>query len=354
MKSRCAILAVVLCFVLFPTSLLAKEKVYHLSFATFWPSTDFQVQEGHMKWIEEVEERTDGRIKVNMHAGEALLGAREIYQGVVDGVADIGSTCPAYTPGMFPLSEAFELPGYQNISALSASLTFHEGYKEIKDQLGIDMFEDVKVLTLWATGPGYLMTNSPVRNLQDLQGMEIRAVGGTVPPLEKLGAVTHAMPMSESYLALDQGIVQGILAPTDVLKGFKLAEVVDYATDTPFLYNVVFMQVMNKDKWNSLPKDLQKIVQEVSDEFAKKYGELRTAYTQQGLEYGINEHGLEAIELSSKEEQKWLDRIQPVVTNWVQEKSQKGLPAQETVDIVQELDAQFSEKYAGYECEIPE
>ena len=354
MRWKFAILALVLCIVILPASLLAKDKVYHFSFATFWPSTDFQVQEGHLKWIEEVEERTDGRIQINMHAGEALLGGREIYQGVVDGVADIGSTCPAYTPGMFPLSEAFELPGYHNVNALAASLTFHEGYKKIKDDLGIDMFEDVKVLTLWATGPGYLMTKSPVHNLEDLQGMEIRAVGGTVPPLEMLGAVTHAMPMSESYLALDQGIVQGILAPTDVLKGFKLADVVGYATDTPFLYNVAFMQVMNKDKWNSLPSDLQKIVQEVSDEFAKKYGELRTAYTQQGLEYGIEEHGLETIQLSKEEEQKWLDKIKPVVNNWIEEKSKKGLPAEKTVEIVKELDAKYSEKYADFQGEVAE
>jgi TRAP-type C4-dicarboxylate transport system substrate-binding protein len=342
MNSRCATLIVLLCFALFPSTLLAQK--FNLSFATFWPSTDFQVQEGHMKWIEEVEERSDGRITINMHAGEALLGGREIYQGVVDGVADIGSTCPAYTPGMFPLSEAFELPGYKNVSALAASLTFHEGYKKIKQDLGIDMFEDVKVLTLWATGPGYLMTKSPVHNLEELSGKEIRAVGGTVPPLERLGAVTHSMPMSESYLALDQGIVNGILAPTDVLKGFKLAEVVDYATNTPFLYNVVFMQVMNKDTWNSLPPDLQEIVQEVSDEYARKYGALRTDYTEQGLQYGIEEHGLETIELGPEEEEKWLSKIQPVVENWIQEKEENGLPGKEAVEIVKELDAKYSEE----------
>ncbi|MFP4285897.1 MAG: C4-dicarboxylate ABC transporter substrate-binding protein, partial [Desulfovermiculus sp.] len=113
MSSRCAAFVVMLCFVLLPTTLLAKS--FNLSFATFWPSSDFQVEEGHMKWIEEVEKRSDGQIKINMHAGEALLGAKEIYQGVEDGVADIGSTCPSYTAGMFPLTEAFELPGYKNL-----------------------------------------------------------------------------------------------------------------------------------------------------------------------------------------------------------------------------------------------
>ncbi|MFP4428199.1 MAG: TRAP transporter substrate-binding protein [Desulfovermiculus sp.] len=344
MSSRFAALVVMLCFVLLPTTLLAKS--FNLSFATFWPSSDFQVEEGHMKWIEEVEKRSDGRIKINMHAGEALLGAKEIYQGVEDGVADIGSTCPSYTAGMFPLTEAFELPGYKNLSATAASMTFHEGYKRIKEELGIDEFEDVKVLTLWATGPGHLMTRKdPVKNLDDLSGREIRAVGGTAPPLEALGAETHAMPMSESYLALDQGIVDGILAPTDTLKGFKLAEVLDYATNTPFLYNVAFMQIMNRDTWESLPPDLQEIVQEVSDEYALKYGKLRTEHTFKGLEYGIEEHDIEEIELDAQEKEVWLERIQPIVQEWIEKREKDDLPAKETVEIIKELDAEYSEEY---------
>ncbi|MFP4048462.1 MAG: TRAP transporter substrate-binding protein [Desulfovermiculus sp.] len=344
MSSRFAALVVMLCFVLLPTTLLAKS--FNLSFATFWPSSDFQVEEGHMKWIEEVEKRSDGQIKINMHAGEALLGAKEIYQGVEDGVADIGSTCPSYTSGMFPLTEAFELPGYKNLSATAASMTFHEGYKRIKEELGIDEFEDVKVLTLWATGPGHLMTRKdPVKNLDDLSGREIRAVGGTVPPLEALGAETHAMPMSESYLALDQGIVDGILAPTDTLKGFKLAEVLDYATNTPFLYNVVFMQIMNRDTWESLPPDLQEIVQEVSDEYALKYGKLRTEHTLKGLEYGVEEHGIEEVELDAQEKEVWLERIQPIVEEWIEKREKDDLPAKETVEIIKELDAEYSEEY---------
>ncbi|MFP4213382.1 MAG: TRAP transporter substrate-binding protein [Desulfohalobiaceae bacterium] len=328
------------------------NEVYNLTMATFWPSTDFQVQEGHKKWIEEVEERSNGRIQIDFHPGEALLGAKEIYNGVVDGVADIGTTCPSYTSGMFPLTEAFELPGYKNVNATAASMTFHEGYKEIKDKLDIDEFEEVKVLTLWATGPGHLMTRKePVHNLDDLSDKEIRAVGGTVPPLKKLGAKTHALPMSESYLALDQGIVDGILGPTDILKGFKLAEVVDYATETPDLYNVVFMKVMNQETWNSLPQDLQQIIQEVSEEYALKYGKLRAEYTTQGLKYAKQEHDLQEIQLDPEEEQKWLERIQPVVEEWIQEKEEDGLPAKEVVEIVEELDAEYSQKYGQEQAE---
>ncbi len=323
-------------------------QTFNLSLATFWPATDFMVSEGHRAWIEEVERRTDGRVKINLHSGEALLGAREIFNGVAVGVADIGTTCPSYTPGMFPLTEAFELPGYENINAVSASITVNEGYKRLKQDLDVDEYDDVKVLFFWATGPGDIMSKRRVHNLNDLSGMEIRAVGGTVPPLERLGAVTHSMPMSESYLALDQGLVEGILAPNDTLRGFRLAEVVDHVTKTPFLYNVVFMKIMNKNTWNSLPEDIQEVFEELNDEFAYIYGRLRAEHTRAGLEYGVEEHGIDVYELTADEEEKWLERIEPVVEDWIKRREDRGLPGRKTVEIIRELDQQYSEKYSGY------
>ncbi len=323
-------------------------QTFNLSLATFWPATDFMVSEGHNHWIEEVEKRTEGRVKIHLHAGEALLGAREIYNGVADGVADIGTTCPSYTPGMFPLTEAFELPGYENINAVSASMTVNEGYHRIKEELGIDEFGDVKVLFFWATGPGDIMSKKPVRSLNDISGMEIRAVGGTVPPLEKLGAVTHSMPMSESYLALDQGLVESILAPNDTLKGFRLAEVLDYVTKTPFLYNVVFMKIMNKNTWNSLPADIQEVFEDLNQEFVYEYGRLRAEHTRGGLEYGVNEHGIEVFELTPEEEAKWLQRIEPVVDDWIQRREARGLPGRAAVEIIRDLDQKYSQEYSAY------
>lgn len=348
MKVRTALVLAVFCFIFFPLTASATDDVIDLTFATFWPASDFQVQEGHMKWIQEVEEKTNGKVDIHMKAGEVLLGGREIYNGVANGVADIGSTCPAYTPGEFPLMEAFELPGYKNVNAASASVTVHKGYKIMKQEMGVDEFADVKVLILWATGPGDIMSKDPVRNLDDLDGMTIRAVGATVEPLERLGANPTGMPMSEAYTALQQGTVDGILAPNDVLKGFKLADVVSYATDTPFLYNIVFMQIMNKDTWDSLPADVQKVFEELNDKWALQYGKLRAEYTRKGLEYAKKEHGLEVIDLSREQDEKWQQIIRPVVNEWIQEKEEKGMPGKKMVELVKELDEKYSEKYSQY------
>ncbi|WP_045214719.1 TRAP transporter substrate-binding protein [Desulfonatronovibrio magnus] len=323
----------------------AEHQTFNLSMATFWPSTAFQVAEMHNLWIQEVEHRTDGRVKINLHPGEVLLGAREIYNGVASGAADIGTTCPSYTPGMFPMIEAFELPGFINANATAASAAINEGYKTIRQELDLDEFEDVKVLFLWATGPGNIMSKRPVRTLDDMSGMEIRAVGGTVPSVESLGATTHAMPMSESYLALDQGLVNGILAPNETLRAFRLAEVVDYVTNTPFLYNVAFIKIMNKDTWNSLPQDIQNIFNEMNEEFVITYAQMMDEFSQNILEQAVNEYGIEVIDLSDEEREKWLARLTPVVQNWIDRREQRGHPASLVYEIARDLDIRFSEKY---------
>ncbi len=326
----------------------ALDKPVELSMVTFWPASHPQVDKGHKAWIDEVEARSDGKVKISLHAGESLLGAREIYSGVEDGVADIGSTCPAYTPGMFPLAEVFELPGYRNVNSIAASLTVHEGYKRFKEELGVDEFSDVKVLMFWATGPGDIMSQIPVNTLEDMQRLEMRAAGGSAVPVKTLGAVPHSMPMSEAYLALDQGMVNSILGPTDTLKGFRLAEVVQHVTKTPFLYNIPFVKVMNQDTWNSLPEDVQDVFEELNDEFVKKYGELFADASREGLQFARDEHGIEVIELSQEEEDRWMQRLDMVVDDWIEDKSMAGLPAEEAVRITRELDDKFSSEFGDY------
>ena len=209
-----------------------RPQTINLEFATFWPAVDFQVTEGHHAWANEIAGRVSGEtphtVNFNWHYGGSLLGPTEIYEGVSDGVADIGSTCPLYTMGVFPLTMGIELPGYKNDNALTASVTIHEAWK---NSLDIQKeYEDVKIMHFWATGPGDFITNTPIRRMEDLSRQQIRAAGGSALAITALGGTPVSMPMSESYVALDSGIVDGLLGPTDTLRGFRLAEVSRYIT----------------------------------------------------------------------------------------------------------------------------
>ena len=323
---------------------------WNLHFATFWPEEDFQVDMGHKAWAQEIQDRveaeTEHTIEFTWHAGEALLGATEIYEGVADGAADIGTTCPNYTPGVFPVTETFELPGLENDNALVSSMVFQEAFETM--DVVQEEYEDVEVMHFWTTGPGDYMSQEPIETLDDLQGMETRAAGGSVPVIEALGATPTTMPMSESYLALDQGIVEAILAPTDTLKGFMLAEVLDYITKTDFLYNVVFMKVMNQDTWNDFPAEVQQIFEEVNEDYVYEYGVLRTEETLAGQEFGVEEHGLEIIELDPEEEERFLEAIEPVQENYIEELNEMGYDGETIFEQVLELDDKYSEQYGDY------
>lgn len=321
-----------------------------LDFATFWSATDFQVVEGHEVWARTISERvaaeTNHTINFAMHPGGVLLGPKELLAGVAAGAADIVTTCPAYTPGTHPLSEVFELPGFNNDNALVASLTVNEAWKQ--SQALQQEYDDVKIMFFWATGPGDFMTTRPVRTLADLRGMEIRAVGGTVPSVTALGATPVSKPMSEAYVALDGGIVDGILAPTDVLQGFKLAEVTGYITKTPFVYNIVFVKAMNLDTWNAFPPEVQRIFDEVNEEFVKKYGKLRTDHTLAGQEFAVKEFGHEVIELAADERARWIDKLKPITDAWIEETNAANLPGSEIFELVRSLDAKFSQEHGAY------
>ncbi len=320
-----------------------------LEFATFWPAVDFQVEEGHKAWAKEISDRvaaeTPHTVNFQWHYQGSLLGMPELYSGVADGVADIGSTCPAYTPGVFPVTDAFELPGYNNDNALVSSVVMHEAWKD--SEMLQEEYKDVKVMHFWATGPGDFMTNKPIRNMDDISGVDIRAVGGTGSWVEALGANPVNFGMGASYENIETGVVDGLLAPTDVLKGFRLAEVTQYITKSPPTYNIVFMKVMNWDTWNSLPVEVQEIFDEVNEKYVKEYGRLRTDHTVLGQEYAVS-MGHEVIELEPDEYQRWVDLIDPIYDAWIKNANDAGLPGEEIIDMVREFDEKYSQEYGDY------
>ncbi len=337
-----AVLAVVGCDV--------EDDTINLRFATFWPDHDFQV-DGHREWAQEVKDRvaeeTEYEIDIDWFPGEEIAGAGDIYDAVAEGTADIGTTCPSYTPGEFPVTEAFELPGFNNDNALVSSMVIQEAYETYEPLQ--EEYEEVEVMHFWATGPGDIITKDPVISLEDLEGMDIRVAGGSVPVMDALGAEPVTDPMSAAYTNLEQGIVQGILSPTDVLDGFNLKEVTSYITKTPYLYNITFMKIMNQDTWNELPPEVQEILSEVNDEYTYEYGVLRAEHTRKGQENAVEEEGHEIIELDEEEEERWLERIKPVQQNWVEEKEEAGLPAEEILELVIDLDEKYSEEYGDRE-----
>ncbi len=100
-----------------------------------------------------------------------------------------------------------------------------------------------------------LVTLKPVKTMEDLKGMKIRTIAGpSVDMLKALGAVPVVMPMPDVYMALQKGTLDGVMADWEPIQGFRFHEVAKYVTtNTPFSYSL-FTLIMNKDKFNSLPR----------------------------------------------------------------------------------------------------
>jgi len=206
------------------------------------------------EWAQEVEKRTSGAVKITVFPGGTLTPADKCYDGVVKGISDIGFSVLAYTRGKFPLTEVSDLPlGIR--SGLAASRAINAYYQKFKPA----EFDEVQVMYFHGHGPGILHTKKPVKTLEDLKGMKIRCTGMAAKVVTALGGVPVAMPMGETYDALSRGVVDGSMAPQESLQGWKWGEVVKYTIENfGSSYSTGFFVVMNKDKWKSLPPDVQK------------------------------------------------------------------------------------------------
>lgn len=327
MKGRVWLLAVAIGFFLMSLAcpqIDAQEKAITLNLSNFFPP-DNKISIVMDQWCKEVDKRTNARVKITQFPGGTLTPPGQTYAGVIKGVADLGLSFFSYTMGRFPLTEVLDLPlGYKS-GYVGAKLA-NEYYKKFKPK----ELDEVKVLFLTTSPPHMLFAKRPVKNLDDLKGLKIRSTGTSAKVVQALGGVPVAMPMSEAYDALSKGVVQGIIGPYEPMKGFKLAEVVSDSTEYGTAYVNANYIVMNKDKWNALPADIQKIIEKIDEEWIEKMGKLWDDLDKEGKDVFIQKGG-KAFVLSKEENARWAERLRPILDDYVKDMKSKGLPSDETL-----------------------
>ncbi len=309
---------------------LAGAQTVTLRYANFFPAPHANSQLID-QWGKEVEKRTKGKVKVNMFPGATLCPAPQTYDSVVKGIADIGTADVAYTRGKFPLTEVFSHPiGYK--SALIATRMENEYFKKFKPK----EFDDVKVLYLYAHGPGIFHSKKPINKLEDLKGTKIRSHGVSAKAVQALGAAPVGMPMTESYDALSKGVADGIVCPYEAMKGWKLAEVTNYHTENyANSYVSCFFVVMNKAKWNSLPPDVQKAIEQINQEWIEKAGKVWDDIDTEGKQVATK-RGNKVIHLTKEEEARWVAKTKPLLDDYVKVTKEKGLPGDQVLKFCQD------------------
>lgn len=306
-----------------------------LTYAFFAPANTFPAIQMN-KWKEELEKRTKGQVEVQLFPGGSLLNANNMYEGVGKKVADIGLSSTTYEPGRFPLLDISDMPsGYPSAKVACQVVN------DLVQTYPPDALKDFKIITAFATEPAYIQSKTKISTLEELKGKQLRIAGSLTPIMKALGAAPVGMSQAEVPEALQTGIIVGSVSSREVLKDLKLAETEKFVTNYPLALNT-FVAVMNKEKWASLPPDVQKVIDELNAEMAVFTGDYLDNHVKEALDWSKKEQGLTVITLAPEEKKKWDDIIQPLQAQVVKAAADKGLPAENYKTKLYELITKYS------------
>ena len=219
-----------------------------------------------------------------------------------------------------PVTEAAGLPlGYP--SAWVASQALNDFYQEFKPK----EFDQVKVLWLNTSPNSAIATaNKPIRKLEDLKGLTIRAPGQAGEIIKALGGTPAPTPMMEVYDAIAKGVLDGEASNFETLFSFKFAEVVKYTTSVWEINNPFpFYLVMNKKSYEKLPPDIRSIFDVLVGEYKERYILMWNSIDFVGKKFGMSK-GVEFIDLPPDELPKWQAAVEPVINDYVKRMVSKG------------------------------
>jgi TRAP-type C4-dicarboxylate transport system substrate-binding protein len=299
----------------------------------------------------ELEKRTGGRVKVQYFPGGSLLKAPATIKGVGSGIADIGLAHIEYTAGRFPVMEVCEMPlGYP--TGWVANQVMNDFFYKFKPK----EFDKYKMLWFHANSPSLLITKKPVRKLEDIKGMKIRAPGRMGDVIRALGGVPAPTHIMETYDAIAKGVIDGVYTPFETLRTFKFAEVAKYVTVSWKIGpSYPFYVAMNKKSYAKMPPDIKEIFDTLTGEYRDRMALMWNAIEFPGIAFG-KKLGVEYIELSDAESAKWEKAVQPVIENYVKSMTSKGFAESEVrgwLKYIKERSGELLKKQIFYQIKSP-
>ena len=296
-------------------------------------------------WAKAVEENSGGKVKIELFPSMSLGGKPpELVQQARDGVVDIIWTVNGYTPGLFPRTEAFELPGVYLNDITAANLAMYDMFDELKAD-----YKGLEVMWLHVhAGQAIMMVDKEVRSPADMNGLKMRIptrTGSWV--LETLGSAPIAMPVPEIPSALSKKVVDGTLLPWEIIAPLKLHNQIGYfieGHEGARLGTTSFQVSMNKARWDGLPDDIKKAFKDASGrDWWAEVGKIWRA----GDDFGIKmakKAGRAHIQLTEAETKAFMDALAPVEARWVRQVDAQGLDGAALVTRAKALIAKNTDK----------
>lgn len=299
-------------------------EVIKLKFANYFPLTH-----KHSVIMDEFTKRLNkdlaGKVEITYYGGGTLLTAPRMAAGLTSGIADIGLSHVGYTRGRFPVMEIFGLP----IGCPSPWIGF-QAANDFFDKFKPQEWNDYHPLMFTTSTTTIVQTVSkPVKTLADMKGLKIRGTGRVADIVKALGAVPLPVGMVDMYESLRRGVIHGNMGNMEQLKGWKTGEVIKYVTTSWKIGSTdTFYVVMSKQKWDSLPNDVQKIITSVTEEYKEKWALLWNEIDLEGVKF-FESQGGQIIPLDDAEAARWVKATEPVVDDFKRDLVSRGYAADE-------------------------
>ena len=308
-----------------------QSDVIELSYANFPPPETFPCVQME-RWKEEVEKRTNGRVKIKTYPGGTLLGAKEIFDGVVGGTAAIGNFAMSYQPGRFPVSEAADLPHFFESSKVAsrklAAMLKQENPAE---------FAEVKILTAFTCPPGVIMSSAPIDDVTNLKQASLRSSGTSLDALRLLGAAPVAMPQSDVPDALHKGVISGIVSSGEVMKDMNYAVYCKHVVEAR-LPVISFAVVMNKKRYDALPDDIKQVFDDLYMEQAEWTGAYVDQHVEDAFKWAVETHQVTISQISDESLAAIRKKLAPMMDAYVKRVAEKGIDGQKLINFLQQDD----------------
>jgi TRAP-type C4-dicarboxylate transport system substrate-binding protein len=310
-----------------------EPEVITLTYGSLYGSTH-TFSKADVEWMDKIEAETDGQVEFEVYWGATLISRTESCAELVAGVADLAYIGPGYSASGYDIDKA-TLAWYYGVPSYYARRWLHKTIWDEFPEYQAE-FADMKVMCTAVSSTYQLLTNTPVRTLDDLSGLRIKATGSFIDMINALGGEGISLPMGDVYTGLQKNDIQGALVPYSTIAEFDFHEVAKYMTILDLTSGCRPARAMNLDAYNSLPADIQQIFDD-----SILYWEQRDDYWRDGDDVtgkALGEQqGMEFIELSPEDLATVYDSLDPIMREVAAGLDDKGLPGTEIYERIREL-----------------
>ena len=279
-------------------------------------------------WMDTVERLTNGRVQFQWYPSAQLGKGRDILALVQAGAIDVGSIGPSYTPDKLPLSAAAELPGMFNSSCAGSqavwALLKRGGILDQKEFAPLGLH-----VVFGLTNPPYEIqtVNRAVAKPADMKGLRLKTLGGASDEAAlKLGAVPVQMAVSDLFLALQRGTVDGRFGAFTSVYANSTQDVLNHSTVGADIGSFVLTTYIGDARWKSLPLDIQDAMLQAGDETWKNFcKEADAENTSQAQQLQDKNHWV-LHSMTPDELAEWHKVLAPVADDWAKALDGRGKP----------------------------